>query len=61
MDHLATKQGQRSDLPKLRFEITDEILAQTNVALQTIPMANITETNFLINATVSTLQESVEK
>ena len=39
----------------------DEILAQTNLALETIPMMNITETNALIYATVKALQESVEK
>ena len=39
----------------------DEILAQTNLALEIIPMMNITETNALIYATVKALQESVEK
>ena len=37
----------------------DEILAQTNLALETIPTVNITETNALIYATVRALQESV--
>ena len=59
MDHLPTEHIQRSYLPKLRCEITDEILAQTNLALETIPMVNITETNTLIYATVRALQESV--
>ena len=59
MDHLPTEHGQRSYLPKLRCEITDEILAQTNLALETIPTVNITETNALIYATVRALQESV--
>ena len=59
MDHLPTKQSQRSYLPKLRYKITVEILAQTNLALETIPTVNITETNALIYATVRALQESV--
>ena len=59
MDHLPTGHGQRSYLPKLRYEITDKILAQTNLALETIPTVNITETNALIYATVRALQESV--
>ena len=59
MDHLPTEQGQRLYLPRLRYAITDEILAQTNLALETIPTANITETNALIYATVRTLQENV--
>ena len=29
MDHLPTEQGQRSYLPKLRYKIADQILAQT--------------------------------
>ena len=52
MDHLKTEQGQRSYLPKLRYEITDIIRAQTNLVLETIPTVNITETNALIYATV---------
>ena len=52
MDHLPTEQGQRSYLPKLKYKITDEILAQTNLTLETIPTVNITETNTLNNATV---------
>ena len=59
MDHLPTERGQRSYLSKLRYEITDEILAQTNLALETIPAVNTTETNALIYATVRALQESV--
>ena len=59
IDHLPTEQGQRFYLPKLRYKITDEILAQTNLALETIPTVNITETNALIYATVRALQESV--
>ena len=43
MDHLPTEHIQRSYLPKLRCEITDEILAQTNLALETIPTVNITK------------------
>ena len=61
MDHLPTEQGQRSYLPKLRYELTDEILAQTNLALETIPTVNITKTHALIYATVKALQESAEK
>ena len=61
MDHLPTDQGQRSYLPKLRHEITDKMQAQTNLALETIPTVNITETNVLIYATVRGLQESVGK
>ena len=61
MDHLLTEQGQRSYLPKLRYEITDEILAQTNLVLETIPTVNITETNALIYATVRALQKPIEK
>ena len=52
MDHIPSEHGQRSYLPKLRYEITDEILAQTNLALETIPTVNITEVNALIYATV---------
>ena len=33
MDHLPTEQSQNFYLPKLRCEITDAILAQTNLAL----------------------------
>ena len=44
---------------KIRYVITDEILAQTNLALKTISTVTITETNALIYATVETLQESV--
>ena len=51
-DHLQTEQGQRSYFPKLRYEITDEMLSQTNLALETILTMNITETNALIYATV---------
>ena len=36
MDHLPTEQGQRSYLLKLRYEITDEILALKNLVLETI-------------------------
>ena len=36
----------------------DEILAQTNLALETIPTAIITETNALSYATVKALQET---
>ena len=61
MDHLQTKPGQRSYPPKLRYENSDEIVAQTNIALETIPKANITETNALVYATAKTLQESVGK
>ena len=61
MDHLPTEQGQKSCLPKFRYEFTDEILAQTNLALETIPMVNMNEMNALIYATVRTLQESVGK
>ena len=46
---------------KIRYVITDEILAQTNLALKTISTVTITETNALIYATVETLQESVGK
>ena len=53
MDHLPTEQSQRSYLLKLRYKITDEMLAQTNLALETMPMANITETSALIYATVT--------
>ena len=56
MDSLPTEQSQRSCLPKLRYEITDDILAQTNLALETTPTVNITETKALIYAT-ETLQE----
>ena len=49
----------RSYLQKPRYEITDEILAQTNLALETMPTVNIIEINALIYATVRTLQESV--
>ena len=59
MARLMTAQGQRSYLSKLRYKITDEILAQTNLVLETIPTVNITETNPLIYATVRALQESV--
>ena len=51
----------RSYLPKPRYKITDQIPAQTNLALETIPTVNITETNALNYATVRTLQESVGK
>ena len=61
MDHLPTEQAQRSYLPKLRCEITDERLAQTNLALETILKVIITETNALIYATIGALQESVRK
>ena len=61
MDHLPTEQSQRSYLPKLRYELTNKILAQTNLALETIPTVNITETNALIYATVKALQEGVDK
>ena len=61
MDHLPTEHGQRSYLPKLRNEITDEILAQTNLALETIPTANNTEPNARIYANVRTLQENVRR
>ena len=61
IDHLPTEQGQRFYLPKLRYEITDEILAQTNLALQTIPTVDITETNALIYEIVKALQENVGK
>ena len=50
MNHLQTEHSQRSYLARLRYEITDEILAQTNLALETIPTANITETNALTYA-----------
>ena len=33
MNHLPTEHGQRSFLPKLRYDITDEILAQTNALI----------------------------
>ena len=56
MDVLPTEQGQKFYLLELRYKITDEILAQTNLALETIPTMNITETNALGYAT---LQESV--
>ena len=45
MNYLPTDQGQRSYLLKLIYEILDDILAQTNLGFQTMPMANITETN----------------
>ena len=61
MDCLPTEQGQRSYLPKLRYEITDTILAQINLALGTIPTTNITETNALIYATVMVLQDIAGK
>ena len=61
MDHLPTEQGQRSYIPKLRYKLTDEILTQTNLALETIPMVKITETNALIYSTVKALQETVGK
>ena len=61
MDHLPTEQGQRSYLHKLKYKIADEILAQTNLILETIPTVNITETNALNNATVRALQETVGK
>ena len=61
MDHLPTEHGQRSYLPKLRYELTDEILAQTNLALETIPTVNITETNARTYATVRALQKSVRQ
>ena len=51
--------GKVRPLTMLRNKITDEILAQTNLALETIPTVNITETNALIYATVRALQESV--
>ena len=55
MDHLPTEQGQRSYFLKLRYKITDGKLPQTNLALETIPAPNITETNTLIQATIKTL------
>ena len=61
MDVLPTEQGQKFYLPELRYKITDEILAQTNLALETTPTMNIAETNALIYATVTALQESVGK
>ena len=61
MDYLPTEHGQKSYLPKLRYEIPDEILAQTNLALETTPTVNITETNALIYATVRAQQESLGK
>ena len=61
MDHLPTEHGERSYLPKLRYKITDEILAQTNLALETIPTANNTETNARIYANVRTLKENVRR
>ena len=45
MNYLPTDKGQRSYLLKLIYEILDDILAQTNLGFQTMPMANITETN----------------
>ena len=47
--------------PSSDTKITDEILAQTNFTLETIPRVNITETNALNNATVRALQETVGK
>ena len=61
MGHLPTEQGQKSYLSKLRCEIPDDILAQTNLVLETMPTVNITETNALIYATVRALQENVGK
>ena len=61
MDHLPAEPGQRSYLPKLRYETTDEILTLTNFALETIQKVIITETNTLIYATARALQESVGK
>ena len=61
MNHLPTEHRQRSYIPKLKYVITDKILAQTNLALETILTAYITETNTQIYATVKTLQESVGK
>ena len=61
MDHLPTDQGQKYYLPKFRYKLTNEILAQTYLALETIPTVNITETNAMIYATVKALQESVGK
>ena len=37
MHHLPAEQGQWPYLPNLRYKITDEILAQTKLALKTIP------------------------
>ena len=61
MEHQLTEQGQKSYTPKFNYVFTDEILAQTNLAMETIPMINITEPNALIYATVKALQESVRK
>ena len=51
MDQLPTEQGQRQYLPKLRYKITVEILAQIKLTLKTMPTVNITETNAPIYAT----------
>ena len=59
--HLSTEQSQKSYTPKFTYVFTDEILAQTNLALETIPKINITEPNALTYALVKTLQESVRK
>ena len=61
MDILLTDQGQRSYLPKLRHKITNEMLAQKILDLETIPTVKITETNALIYATVRALRESERK
>ena len=61
MSHLPTEHGQRFYLHNIRYELIDDILVQTNVALETTPTVNITENNALILAAVRALQESVEK
>ena len=60
MEHLSNEHGQNSYILKFRYVFTDDILAQTNLALKAIPMVKITETNALIYATVKT-QKSVRK
>ena len=58
IDHLPIEHGQKSYLFKLRYKT---IKVQTNLALEAIPTANIAEPDALTYATVSTLQENVEK